>query len=231
MMMLRNKKIFGWYLFCIISAVVMIAPRISSAKDDLDQIKAELSNRKWQVRLSAVEKLENRRDENALIILLDVAGTWTEYWPIKVKAIQFLGEAGYPKAVNLLLSIFNNPLLNWECPSIKSYTAIALGSFKGNEKVFDSLIDGMSDPELLIREASIQSLGKIGDPKAVPYLVKLLEDPSIAIRLSVIKALKGIGDPQAIPDIQRILESESDSVVKSEALTALNSFHENSKTN
>jgi len=166
-----------------------------------------------------------------LNILLDVAGTWTERWPVKIKAIQFLGEARYPKAVRLLLSIFNNSFLNWECPSIKSYTATALGNFKGNQEVVDTLIDGVSDPELLVREASIRSLGKIGDPEALPYLIRLLVDQSTAIRLSVIDALEGIGDPGTIPDIQLALERESDSIVRSEALAALNNFHKKSRVN
>jgi HEAT repeat protein len=187
------------------------------AENKLDQIKMELNDSNSQVRLAAVEKLNNSRNERALIILLDVAGTWTERWPIKIRAIQFLGEARYPKAVKLLLSVFNNSILNWGCPSIKFYTACALGNFKGNREVIDALIDGVSNPELLAREASIRSLGKIGSPEAVPYLVRLLGDGSPAIRLSVIEALGGIGDPETIPDIQRAYERENDPMVKSEA--------------
>lgn len=231
MMVLENKNIFGRFLFCLFSAVIVIAPGSVFAEDSLDKIKTDLHSSDWQVRLAAVQKLDNRNDEKALDILLDVAGTRGEYWPVKIKAIQLLGEARYVKAVELFLSIFNDPFLNWECPSIKSYTAIALGNFKGNKKVVDTLITGVDDRELLIREASIQALGKIGDPKAVPYLVRLLGDRSTAIRLSVIRALEGIGDPQAIPDIQRVLESESDSVVKSQAVAALNSFHGQNSNN
>ena len=220
-----SKKTFGWVLFCMFSAMAVIAPKNSFADDYLDTIKTDLHSRDWQARLSAVGKLDNRSDEKALNMLLEVAGTWTEYWPVKVKAIQLLGEARYAKAVPLLLSIFNNPFLNWKCPSIKSYTALALGNFKGNQEVVDTLIGGVGDDELLTREASILALGKIGDAKAVPYLVRLLRDQSTAIRLSVLQALEGIGDPRSIPDIQRILENETDAVVKSEAAAALNNIH------
>jgi HEAT repeat protein len=225
-----SKKIFVC-LLCFLGVLSMAAPRSSFAKDDLNKIRTELNNPNWQVRLAAVEKLGNRTDERALNILLDVAGTWTERWPVKIKAIQFLGEAHYPKAVKLLLSIFNNSFLNWDCPSIKSYTATALGNFKGNRDVIYTLLDGVSDSELLVREASIRSLGKIGDPKVVPYLLRLLGDPSTAIRLSVIEALEGIGDPGTIPDIRHALERESDLVVRSEALAALNNFQEKNKVN
>lgn len=218
------KKIFGRVLFCLFLGTVMVAPGKVSAGDNLDRIKADLGNSDWKVRLSAVESLGNRKDEMTLHMLREVAGTRSEYWPVKIKAILLLGEAQDPRAVELLLSIFNDTFSNWECPSIKSYTAVALGNFKGNSKVVDTLISGVTDRELLAREASIQSLGRIGDSKAVPHLVGLLGDRSTAIRLSAIKALERIGDTEAIPHLQRIADSDSDSLVKSEALAALKNF-------
>jgi HEAT repeat protein len=207
--------------------VMMAVPGNVLAEDSLDGIKAGLGSSDWKVRLEAVEKLDKHKDEKALNMLRSVADTLSEYCPIKIKAILLLGEAGDQKSVDILLSIFNDPFYNWECPSIKSYTAVALGNFKGNPKVVDTLIKGAGERELLIREASIQSLGKIGDPKAIPCLVGLLGDRSTAIRLSAIKALDGIGDPSVAPHLQRISENDNDSVVKSEALRALNNLHGN----
>lgn len=218
------KKILSSILFLLLAAALMSFPPRVSAEDDLGGIKAGLASSDWKVRLAAVEKMEKRRDELALGMLREVAGTRSEYWPVKIKAILLLGEAQDPRAVDLLLTIFNDTFSNWECPSIKSYTAVALGNFKGNSKVVDTLISGVSDRELLIREACIVSLGRIGDPRAVPYLVGLLGDRSTAIRLSVIKALEGIGDPQAVRHLQHTAESDVDSVVKSEALAALRTF-------
>ena len=230
-MRLSRSAIFVCFASCLLGAMLMAVPRNSTAEDRLNRIKTELDNPDWQVRLAAVEQLGARSDERALSMLLDVAGTWTERWPVKIKAIQFLGEARYPKAVGLLLSIFNNSFLNWDCPSIKSYTATALGNFKGNREIVYTLIDGTTDTELLVREASIRSLGKIGDPRAVPYLIRLLGDPSAAIRLSAVEALQGIGDPATIPDIRRALEKENDSVVRRRELMALNKFQKADSVN
>ncbi len=221
------KVVFSRILLYSFLAAVMAVPENVSAEDSLDGIKAGLGSSDWKVRLDAVGKLDKYKDEKALNMLRSVADTRSEYWPVKIKAILLLGEVRDQKAVDILLSIFNDPFYNWECPSIKSYTAIALGNFKGNPKVVDTLIKGAGDRELLTREASIQSLGKIGDPKAVPYLVGLLGDRSTAIRLSAIKALEGIGDPSVAPHLQRISENDKDSVVKSEALGALNNLHGN----
>jgi len=225
------RKILSRISLCLFLAAVLIAPSKASAVDDLAGIKAELGKTDWKARLAAVEKLEKRKDEGALDMLREVAGTRGEYWPVKIKAILLLGEAQDQKSVELLLSIFNDPFSNWECPSIKSYTATALGYYKGNSRVVDTLINAVSDRELLTREAAIQSLGKIGDSKAVPHLLGLLEDPSTAVRLSVIKALEEIGDPRAIPHLEHISQSDGDAVVKREALAALGNFHGNGGNN
>ncbi len=195
------------------------------AADGFDKIKADLDSREWEVRLAAVEKLDDLKDEKTIDLLMQVAGNRGEYWPVKIKAIKLLGESANPRAVELLLSIFNDPFNNWECPAIKSYTALALGNFKGNAKVVDSLISGINDRELFTKEASIQSLGRIGNPAAVLPLIAALNNDSSAVKLSAIKALEMIGDPQAIPHLQRIAENDKDSVIKNQARSALNNFH------
>jgi HEAT repeat protein len=221
----KNSITCGRTLGCFFFAIMIIVPVTIFAADDLAKILKDIDSSNWQTRLAAVEKLGDRKDEQSIELLMKVAGMREEYWPVKVKAILLLGESKDPKAVDLLLSIFNDTFQNWECPSIKSYTAIALGNFRGNGKVVDTLINGVSDRELFTREASVQSLGKIGDSRAVPYLVNILDDRSIAMKLSAIKALEGIGDPRAIPYLQHVAEKETDSQIKHEASDALKNFH------
>lgn len=211
-----------FYSVCLVSMV--IAASKSFAADGFDKIKADLDSRDWEARLAAVEKLNNLKEEKTIDLLMQVAGNRSEYWPVKIKAIKLLGESADPKAVETLLSIFNDTFNNWECPAIKSYTALALGNFKGNTKVVDSLISGINDPELFTREASIQSLGRIGNPAAVLPLVAALNNDSPAVKLSAIKSLEMIGDPQAILHLQRIAENDNDSVIKDQAKAALNNF-------
>jgi len=220
-MMTLYREFFGKPFIYLFLAVVMIAPGTLYAVEDMNKIRESLNNIDWQVRLATVEKLRNARDERTVRLLMEVVNTREERTPVKMTAIQLLGEAGDPRAIEVLLSIFNDPTLNWECPALKSYTAIALGSFKGDKRVVDALISGIDDQELLTREASVQSLGKIGSQKAVPRLIRVLNDEHVSIRLSAIKALGDIGNPQAIPHIQRIAENEKDSVVKGQAELAL----------
>lgn len=214
----KNKNIF---LIPSIILALMILITVNVLADDTAKIKKELDSADWQVRLKAVEKLSNRTDEEAINLLLSVAGTRTEYWPVKIKAILLLGETKDPRAKKLLLSIFNDPNLNWECPSIKTHAVLALGNFKGDAYVVESLIKALDDHEKMTREAANKSLGKIGDREAVPHIIESLNESSFAIKLSAIEALEAIGDPQAIAPLKRVAENDPDVLTRTRAQEAI----------
>jgi len=217
----KNKNIL--FIPGIILALTLLIP-FTVLADDTAYIKKELNSRDWQVRLKAVEKLAHRSDEEAVNLLLSVAGTRTEYWPVKIRAMLLLGETRDQRAKKLLLSIFHDPNLHWECPSIKTHATIALGNFKGDPYVVESLIKALDDHEKMTREAGIQSLGKIGDPSAVPHIIKSLQEPSFAVKLSAIEALEAIGDPQAIDPIKRVAENDLDALIRTRAQEAIDSL-------
>jgi HEAT repeat protein len=189
-----------------------------------DAIVADVDSRDWQTRLSAVEKLGTLNDPRKVNVLLKVADTYQEYWPVKIKAMLLLGDTRDPRAIEVLLSVFNDAFLNNECPSIKSHAAIALGNFNADRRVVDALITGIEDRELLTREASVRSLGKIKNPRAVPHLIPVLRDHSAAMRLSAVWALEEIGDPQAVPHLRTLADTEKDPDVKRQAEVALQNF-------
>ena len=222
--LLKNKNLYSKLILQLLTFLIILAPVCITAADDMKKIKKDLNNSDWQIRLKVVERLSLIKNEDAVNLLIDIAGKRGENWPVKKKAILALGETKDPKAVEILLSIFNDPFLNWECPALKSYTAIALGNFKRDGRVVNSLIKGMKDRELLTREASIRSLGKIGDSRAVPHIIKLLRDKSVAVKLSAIKALEEIGDDKAISYLQYLAENDNDSLIKREANASLNNF-------
>lgn len=220
---MRRWKL-GLFVLSLVVALALSFIEARAAVTDYDRIVSDLNSKDWETRLSAVERLGTMKDQRKLGMLIQVADTYVEYWPVKIKAIRLLGDIGDPKAIEVLLSIFNDAFLNNECPSIKSHAAIALGSFNQDRRVVDALITGINDGELLTREASIDSLGRIGNPKAVPHLIPVLSEKSTALKLSTIKALAGIGDPQAVPHLRKIAENDSDSYVRSEAAAAIQNF-------
>jgi len=216
------------FVLSIMLLLIFLVVNTNSA-DDIKAIESEFNNKDWGVRYSVLDKIKDISKKDSITFLIKVVSNRAEYWPIKIKAIQLLGKSHDPEALNTLLTIFNDPFLNWECPSIKSYTAYALGNFKNNHKVFNSLINAVDDKEVLTREAVITSLGKIANPEAIPYLLNALNDKSIAVRLSALKSLEEIGDINTIPYIQNFINREIDSTIKEMASIILNNISTNHK--
>ncbi len=187
---------------------------------DIEELIANLQSSNLQTRLLAVEELGRVKDDRAVDTFLEIVIVKGEDWRIKIKVIRLLAEIENPKAEELLVRIFNDPFLNEECPAIKWNTAIALGKdFNKGSRAVDSLIDALNQDNLLVREAAIQSLGKIGDPRAVPFLIQALNDKSFAIKFSTIKALGDIGDPRAIHFIKQLADNDNDPYIKEAART------------
>jgi HEAT repeat protein len=203
--------------YCIVFFILFLMPWHSFADPLFERVQEDYQNEDWEMRLAAIEKLKGMKDEKTVDFLIKVAGDKREAWEVNIKAIEFLGEIKNTKAVPVLLSILNSRSLKYRCPAIRSYTATALGNFKGDNDILKALIKGIQYNEPLVRIASIQALGNIGNKDAVPYLLPLLKNESISIRLASVSAIERIGDSQTIPYIQAVAEKDSDPDVRNAA--------------
>ncbi len=193
--------------------------------EGINDLKKRLHSHDEQVQLSAVETLGALKDKMAIDALLDFVFTEIENWRVKIRAIHLLGDIPDPAVSDKLVTIFNDPFLNEECPAMKWHTAIAIGkNFNKGTRAVDSLIEALDYDNLLVREGVIKALGKIGDPKAVPFLVQALTDKSFAIRISAIKALENIGDMKAIPYLSQTANNDNDPEIREAAGAALKNF-------
>jgi len=195
---------------------------------DLEDLTKNLYARDISVQISAVEKLAKWGDEKAVEALLKFVFMKSEDWRVKIRAIHLLGDIPDKGVSDKLVTIFNDPFLNYECPAMKWNTAVALGHGhnKGTRAV-DALIDALNYNNLLIREAAIQSLGKIGDPLSVPYLITALNDESFAVKYNAVKALENIGSKEAVPFLQKIADAEKDPLLKEETQKAIININQN----
>jgi len=195
---------------------------------DLEDLTEKLYARDINIQISAVEKLAKRGDEKAVETLLKFVFMKTEDWKVKIRAIRLLGNIPDTDVSDKLVTIFNDPFLNYECPAMKWNTAVALGHGhnKGTRAV-DALIDALSYNNLLIREAAVQSLGKIGDPLSVPYLIAALNDDSFTVKYNAVKALENIGSKEAVPFLQKIADAEKDPLLKEETQKAIININQN----
>ena len=64
--------------------------------------------------------------------------------------------------------------------------------------------------EAVVRSAATSALGKIGDPRAVEPLISALGDEDEGFRCEAAAALGEIGDPRAVEPLTRALEDESE---------------------
>jgi HEAT repeat protein len=221
------RKFFELFIILFFITILILDGEKAIA-DSIDELILNLQSSDPQIRLLAVEKLGGMRDGKAINALLNYVFIKAEDWRIKIRAIRLLGEIDDPEASEKLVKIFNDPFLNEECPAIKWNIAIALGKdFNKGSRAVDFLIDALNHNTLLVREAAIQSLGKIGDSKAVPFLIPELNDKSFAIKFSTIKALGNIGDPKALPFLVRIAYKEDDPYIKREVQSVLKKFSSN----
>jgi HEAT repeat protein len=190
--------------------------------ETVDDLAGNLHSYDRNVQQSAIEKLGKIREEKAVSALFQLIYRKGEDWKLKVRAIRLLGDIPDPEVTDRLVTIFNDPFLNDECPAMKWNAAVALGKgFNKGSRAVDALISALDYNNLLIREAAIQSLGKIGDPAAVPHLIPELTDKNFAIKYSAIKALESIHDLAAIPSMKKFADTDNDTFLRHEAVQAI----------
>src|SRR5881392_2883487 len=102
---------------------------------------------------------------------------------------------------------------------------VRTGTGSGGEDttVVRALIARLKDENAGVRGAAARSLGRLGDPRAVPPLIDVLADSDGEVRSAAVEALADLGDPRAIGPIAGLLKDPV-ADVKRNALGALSHF-------
>src|SRR5205809_1688854 len=102
---------------------------------------------------------------------------------------------------------------------------VRTGTGSGGEDttVVRALIARLKDENAGVRAAAARSLGRLGDPRAVPPLIDVLADSGPEVRSAAVEALADLGDPRAIGPIAGLLKDPV-ADVKRNALGALSHF-------
>jgi len=194
-------KIFSKFLVIILLLFLSTSVNAYNINDllkelDIPQWREKISNPIFVNQFNTPEKLK------AVIDLADARGY---DWRYRIRAIRLLGHIGTPQAQEALLSMFQDPFFHHECPSLKSYVAEALGDFSASKRLLEILKEGLKDPELLVREATAKSFGKIIMPESVKYLREAFDsEKSLAVKIAIVNALKSIGTEEANIFIKQI---------------------------
>lgn len=201
--------------------VAYLSGRGEAGKNDEVNTKLQRMNLAESEYLSVVEVPWEGADDQIVKALIRVVEERRDNWKLQISAIHLLGEIGNPLAIEVLIKVVTDAFFTNECPALKWHGIIALGSFRNDPRVVDALLYRLNEDTLYLREAVIQSLGKIGDRETFPYLVAALRDEHFSVRMSAIKALETMKNSQAIPFLQEIVKNDTDLLVRGEALKAL----------
>lgn len=220
----------GLLIFLSILLLLLQFPG-NACSDTVADLSGKLASDDRDVQISAIEELGKIGNEQAVSSLFHFIHRKGESWRLKVRAIRVLGDIPDTGVTDRLVTIFNDPSLNDECPAMKWHTAVALGQgFNKGSRAVEALINALDYNNLLIREAAAQSLGKIGDPAAVPRLIPALTDKSFAMKYSTIKALENISDMSALPFLRKVADGDADTFLRGEALKAISSISDRIET-
>lgn len=72
----------------------------------------------------------------------------------------------------------------------------------------------------IVRSHAAEALGKLGDPRAIPYLIEMRHDPEDIVRMDVMRALSRLGTKQAEDAVSEGL-SDPAALVRMSAASAL----------
>ncbi|MGO9309918.1 MAG: HEAT repeat domain-containing protein [Spirochaetia bacterium] len=143
------------------------------------------------------------KDPAAVDVLLSIAKSTDEDKVRRMYAADSLGKIGDPRALPVLRTMFaENDAL------IRLYAAGALSHF-GMEEVFPSIVQGLRDGNVRVREQSAKALARPLSSSqadaAVPILSYKAElDPEPSVRVASIQALGAIGGDKAMSMLMKI---------------------------
>lgn len=206
------------FLFCLFGVLPLVGNCYGSVSEELYR---KLQSERWADLFYKDGELKRYSQDPHFTLLVELVQNKGVDWPIRIKGIRLLSDTKNPLAADVLMNLLYDPFFNHECPAIKSSVAEALGNFKGDGRVIEALLYAMNDGEILVREASVNSIGKVSDKRAIPALLKLLNDRSVAMRISAIRALGNIGDASALPYIERVAKQDASEEVRAMAQEAI----------
>jgi HEAT repeat protein len=152
-----------------------------------------------------------------LISILD-----NENHPIKLKAIEILGNIKDTRSVETLISKLNQWLSysNWDTDQLSIYAAYSLGKTK-DSRAIEPLISAMQSSVEILASAAARALGEFKDARAVETLLSALTSYEMkAAKAGAAEALGMIGDVRAVKPLISMLKGGS-SFACSKAIEAL----------
>lgn len=140
----------------------------------------------------------------------------------RLEGVKSLAESKDPKAVEHLVQAVGDSDMR-----IKAKAIDGLGDLRAADAtpvLIQHLV--LRETDEIVRQRILASLGKIGDPRAVPAIIDFLQrDMDPQTRSTAIFALGEIGNPDALPTLEDLVEKTEDPMVRRIAGDAVNKIH------
>lgn len=79
--------------------------------------------------------------------------------------------------------------------------------------LMDPMCEALHSPHFMVRQVAAQTLGMLGDRRAMALLVEALNDEKLLVQLWSVEALGKLGDPRAVaPLVEALKRTESSTV-------------------
>ncbi len=147
------------------------------------------------VRLFSLAAMARRKDSAAFATMAEMIQTPDPL--IRQAGAVAMGRTRENEAIPLLIKILSDPN-----ETLRMYAAEALGEFSRSGPVSEQVVSpegyatlahAMKDKAPAVRGAAATSLGKLGNPKAIPHLTAALADPDVYVRVSAAEGLYRLG--------------------------------------
>ncbi|HJT27272.1 MAG TPA: HEAT repeat domain-containing protein [Pyrinomonadaceae bacterium] len=158
-------------------------------------------------RIKALEQLVSKDDAGVLEDLLQALQDKSP--SVRSAAAEFLGDLNHKSAITPLIKTLSDRSSEVRMSAIRSLGTLLTGS-----KCPRQLIRMLEDPNVLVRIEAAESLGAIGDRKALPALWRAINDRSPLVRSYVAGAIGAFGRASDIPELEQRLKKESSDTVK-----------------
>jgi HEAT repeat protein len=173
-------------------------------EEALEPLIYALSDTDGDVRKHAARALGELDDEMAVDALIEALSD--RDWPVRKNAATSLGRIGDERALKPLLNALNDDDID-----VRRHAIGALVKMKS--KAVKPLLKKLYDPDWQTRAIAAESLGRIGNKKAVQPLIKALSDGRFRdenryVRGKAAEALGRIGDKSAVKYLEGALDEK-----------------------
>jgi HEAT repeat protein len=181
---------------------------ISSERSENDLLLKQLNNKKALVRANALESLAKRNHPKIVSELIKALSDSSPL--VRWSAALCLGELNKTEAVDPLIAKLSDHFTE-----VRRRAVEAIGNIlQDTRKCPLEVIKMLKDPDELIRIEAAESIGAIGDQKALPSLWKVLHDRSPLVRSYVAAAIGELGNRADIKNLEREFQKERSDTVK-----------------